>query len=133
MGQQSAFVMEPQVHRFLYNFDDDAGAQGSITLGYLPDNFIVTGFRTNVVTAVTSGGNATLAFGDGSTADDYLTATAKTGFDSEDEMQVEAAILNKKVTSSLTGTVTMTIGTADLTAGAVEVYITGFVAKHTDD
>ena len=131
MGLHSAFALEPQVHRFLYSFADDAGAQGTVDLGDLPDNFIVTGFRTNVVTAVTSDGSATIAFGDETTADKYLTATAKGGFDTEDEMQVEAAILNLKCTSEATRGVQMTIGGADLKTGAVEVYITGFVAKHT--
>lgn len=126
---QSALIGVLQVARFVYNFATDGGAMATIVLGSLPNNFVVTGFRTNTVTAVTSDGNATLAFGDSTTVDKYLTATAKTGFDAEHELQVEAAILSLKCTTALTRAVTVTIGTAVTLTGVVEVYVTGFVAK----
>lgn len=116
-----------RVGRALYDFSVDGGVTGLITpVGTiaLPAKAMIIGVTAKVVAAVTSLGSATLAIGTsaGSAANSLLTATAKASL-------TLAALINGAATFaapvqlSAAGNVTFTVGTADLTAGKVEVAI----------
>lgn len=119
---------------FVYDFAVLGGVQGAIQLkdnlgnaAVLPVGSIVTDVLAVTETIVTSGGSATLALGNVTTADKYVAATAKTSFDAVGEVAVNdkpnAVSPQNLVANDLP--VKITIGTADLTAGKVR-FIVGF-------
>jgi hypothetical protein len=110
-----------------YSFAADGGVTGLITpasTAVIPINAIIIGGHINVTTAVTSAGAATLAVGTsaGSAANSILTATAKASL-------TLAALINSTATLaapvklSAAGSITVTVGSADLTAGVVEIFV----------
>jgi hypothetical protein len=110
-----------------YSFAADGGVTGLITpaaTAVIPINAIIIGGHINVTTAVTSAGSATLAVGTsaGSAANSILTATAKASL-------TLAALINSTATlaapvkMSAAGSITVTVGSADLTAGVVEIFV----------
>jgi hypothetical protein len=110
-----------------YSFAVDGGVTGLITPAtdaVIPVNAIIIGGHINVTTAVTSLGAATLAVGTsaGSSATSILTATAKASL-------TLAALINSTATlaapvkMSAAGAITVTVGSADLTAGVVEIFV----------
>lgn len=114
--------------RCKYDFAVDAGAQGAITLFpsvAIPSGALVLGVWLNVTTTPTSGGAATMALHvEG--ANDIETATAfdgapfsTTGWKAATTLPFGAAPV--EVTADRN--VSLTIGTADLTAGVFEVLI----------
>jgi hypothetical protein len=115
-----------------YSFGVDGGVTGLITpasTAVIPAKAIMIGGTVNVTTAVTSLGSATLSVGTsaGSSASALLAATAKASLGA-------AAIVNAvptlavPVKMSAAGSITVTVGTADLTAGVVEIFIYYVVA-----
>ena len=117
----------------LYDFSVQGGAQGTINLDdtlnefgatgdiTIPDNSIVWSGIADVVTDPTSGGSATVALGLNTTTD-ILGATAiasVTGLLAL--VPVGTAATAVKMTAAQT--LDMTIGTADLTAGYINVYL----------
>jgi hypothetical protein len=110
-----------------YSFAADGGVTGLITPAtdaVIPALAIIIGGHINVTTAVTSAGSATLAVGTsaGSSATSILTATAKASL-------TLAALINSTATlaapvkMSVAGNITVTVGSADLTAGVVEIFV----------
>ena len=72
-----SFKGEICLQRYTYNFADDGGGTGAIDLsakanaGTLPDNALVLSVRAMVTTAFTSGGSATLTWGNTTDPDGY--------------------------------------------------------------
>lgn len=99
------------------------GYGGSLT-GALPKNAIVVGCFIDVITTVTSGGAATLAFGTGQTGVDLLAATAKGSFTAGSILAcipVGTAATAIKLTADRVPSVT--IAAAALTAGVINLHI----------
>ena len=118
--------------RAKYDFAADGGAQGAITLATtatLPDNAVIVGATLNSTTAATSGGAATIAVGTtaGSAANSIKTAEAVGSFSAD-------ALINGTVTfaapvkMTAAGNINITVATADLTAGVIEITLLYFVA-----
>jgi hypothetical protein len=118
--------------RAKYDFAVDGGGVSTITLATnatLPDNAVIIGGTINSTTACTSGGSATIAFGTsaGSSTTSLLTATAYTSFTLDAKLN-SAATFAAPVKLTAAGSVTITIGTAALTAGVIEITLLYFVA-----
>lgn len=135
-----------QVQEYVYDFAVDGGAQGEIFLssksGYapVPNGAIIKRVVGKVVTAFTSGGSATLAWGNDDDPDGYsgsaiavasLTDNALfNGYDNgaallwddTNDHAIDVAVINED-----DGEFSVTIGTADMTAGKmiflVEYYL----------
>ena len=120
-----------QVAKAIYDFTVDGGshtvASGLITPALtvaIPINAIVIGATINSVVAISTTSSPTVAIGTsaGSSASSILTAAAAS------TLSVDA-VLNGSVTlaapfkMSAAGNVTVTIATADLTTGKLEIYI----------
>jgi len=118
-GVLSKFAKQAQL--VTYDFDQDAGAQGSINFGIsLPDNSVVTAIFSDELTALTSGGAATLQLQAGAT--DLSDALAfDTGFSGTESQALASSATAIKVGSS--DDLTLDIATADLTAGKVTFLI----------
>ena len=139
------------MQEYLYDFADDAGAQGVIDLSakankaVVPLGAIVKSVTMKVVIAFTSGGAATLTWGDGVDADGYsgtaiavASLTDNSVFHGNEDQAAPGALLwaniattpdtvrklsGQAVTSAATGQVRMTIGAADMTAGRMVVLV----------
>lgn len=135
------------VKEYVYDFSVDAGAVGSISLsgkanaGGLPVGAIVQSVHAKVLTACTSGGSATVEWGNTADADGYsgtavavAALTANAVFNGTETAGGEGALIyTRKATTPALGTpkpyaVTstantqdfkMAIGTAALTAGKI--------------
>lgn len=110
-----------------YDFAVNGGAQGLITptdSDTLPDNAIIVGGQINSTTAVTSDGSATVAIGTsaGSSATAIKGATGKASYSADALLNVVPTFA-AAVKLTAAGTITFTIGTADLTAGVIEVFL----------
>ncbi len=119
-----------------YNFAVDGGAQGAITAtvnSTIPDNAIIINAVINSTTAVTSNGSATVAIGTsaGSSATAILAATGKASFSADALVQgvPVPSDATKFVKMTAAGSVTFTVGTADLTAGVIEVTLEYVLAR----
>jgi hypothetical protein len=128
-----------QVQEYVYDFDVDGGTNAAaITLsnkaGYapIPVGAYVVAVHAHVVTAVTSGGSATVEWGNGDDADGYSgTAIAKATLVENyvcNHSMGAAALLwdntndNDKplyIDDATTGAFKLLINTADLTAGKI--------------
>ena len=87
----------------------------------IPDNAIVIGGHVDVIAAVTSGGSATVAIGLVSGTDLLVaTAVASLGLAAQVPM---AAVKTAPIKLSAEKAVTVTVGTAALTAGKFDGYI----------
>lgn len=117
---------------FIYDFNIDGGAVGSISLkggvtgaaSTLPAGAIITGVRTRCLTAATSGGAATIALGITGTTDAFEAATAYTdnSYDTVGTLDFKNPSAPVLITSADTSIVA-TIATAALTAGRFKVYV----------
>jgi len=87
----------------------------------VPDNAIVISGHVDVITAVTSEGAATVAI-HLANANDLLTATALTGL-TEGKQLPMAAVKTAPIKLAAAKAVTVTVGTAALTAGKFDGYI----------
>ena len=71
-----------QTQEYVYDFDVDGGATGAIVLSSKPNKnnipigAVITRVTAKVLTALTSGGSATLAWGNGDDADGFSGVTA---------------------------------------------------------
>jgi len=87
----------------------------------IPDNAIVIGGSIDCIAAVTSEGNATVAIS--LVADnDLLTATAKASLAIKAQLPL-AAVIAQPIKLEAAKAVTVTVGTAALTAGKINGYI----------
>jgi hypothetical protein len=114
-----------------YSFTVSGGATGDYNLKdvngndlKLPSGAIVMNGFVHVTTAVTSSGSATLDF-NLEAANDLLAAEAKTSFSSHANVQLipDWATVADYVRTTAERTVSMSVNTAALTAGAVTVYL----------
>lgn len=115
-----------------FNFAVDGGGVGAITpakTATIPINAVIVGSLVNPTTAVTSAGSATLAVGTtaGSSASSLLAATAKATL-SANALVAGAAQFATPVKMSAAGQINVTVGTAALTAGVVEVEVWYYVS-----
>lgn len=113
-----------------YSFAVDGGVQGAITpvsTCLLPINAIINNVAINSTTAVTSLGSATVAIGTtaGSSATSILTATGKASFTLNGFVQSVPVpqTASTWVKMSAAGSVKITVATADLTAGVIEIFV----------
>tara|TARA_R110000744_G_scaffold180289_2_gene299353 strand:- start:9648 stop:10070 length:423 start_codon:yes stop_codon:yes gene_type:complete len=129
-----AFNPVKQVVKFKYDFAVDGGSHSAEDQGLagngagiitpadaditIPENAIITDCITYVTTAMTSGGSATVAIGVGGAALVAAVAFDNGVFDDED---VTHSVVADKTTTE--GRPTITVATAALTAGVVEVII----------
>lgn len=125
-------VSELKVARAVYNFAVDGGAVSTITPQLtvsLPDNAIIVGGTINSTTACTSGGAATVAVGTsaGSSTTSILAATAVASLSADARINA-VPVFATPVKLTAAGSVTVTIATAALTAGVVEITLLYFVA-----
>ncbi len=137
-----------QIQKYVYDFSVDGGAVGTISLsgksGYasLPDEAIVTLVVAKVVTACTSGGSATIAWGNTTDPDGYSGPTpAVAGFTAGalfdgkanaaallwDDTNDEALLFNAD--SANDRDFSLTIATAALTAGKIEFAVHYYLAS----
>ncbi len=106
-----------------YDFSVSGGATGAITLlpgdDLIPANAVITSVYIDTISALTSGGSATVAIGVNTTTD-LLTATAYASFTGITAgIPVSTAATAVKTTAECN--ITITIGTAALTAGKFNV------------
>jgi len=87
----------------------------------IPDNAIVIGGHVDVITAVTSDGDATVAISLVA-ANDLLTATGKASLAIKAQLPM-AAVIAAPIKLEAAKAVTVTVGTAALTAGKINGYI----------
>lgn len=111
----------------IYSFAVDGGAVGAITpasTAVIPANAIIVGATINSPTAVTSGGAATVAVGTtaGSSATSILGATAKTSF-STNALLNGVPVFGTPVKMTAQGSINITVATAALTAGVIEIFV----------
>ena len=87
----------------------------------IPDNAIVIGGSIDVITAVTSNGDATVAISLVN-ENDLLTATGKASLAIKAQLPL-AAVISQPIKLEAAKAVTVTVGTAALTAGKINGYI----------
>lgn len=109
--------------RVIYDFAVHGGAVGSIAIAdlKLPNKAIIHSGYVNVITAPTSGGSATVALGLGTTGTKttILTATAIASITG----QVALNTLPIQIGSNAPNNLIVTVATAALTAGKLEIYL----------
>jgi len=104
----------------IYDFDVDTGATASTyNLMNLPVGAIITDAFAHVTTLCTSGGSATVIMGQTSDTDSVIESVA-VGDLSENSIHPIAA---KRYCATGENNVLMTIGTAALTAGVIELHV----------
>lgn len=118
---------ELRTGKAIYSFTTDGGAVSTITprkTFVLPKGAIIVGGTINSVTAGTSGGAATVSVGTsaGSSTTSLLGATAIASF-SLNALINSAATFAAPVKLSATGSITVTVATAALTAGVIEITV----------
>lgn len=111
-----------------YDFTVNGGLVSTINLSALsaqiPNNAIVRQCWINTLVAPTSGGSATIALGLNTTVD-LLAATAYTSFVTSGNAMLAGIPINTAATmvkATAARRITLTIGTAALTAGKIDVY-----------
>lgn len=126
------------VQEYIYDFDVDGGAQGAINLhakdnkSVIPVGAIIKGVTAKVVDACTSGGSATVIWGNGDDADGYSGATVAVatlvdnyvtnGWDNGAALlwdDTNDHPIYQNVSTAADGQFIVTIATADLTAGKI--------------
>lgn len=123
-------AMQP-IYVYKYNFATDGGAVGAITLkgvGKVAAKNAITKGQLWWSTAGTSGGSATLSFGCAGSAVNLLAATAIATIGAaggKAMIPIEATVATWVDTGATESDVTMTIGTAALTAGAFTLVLFG--------
>ncbi len=120
--------------RAKYDFSVDGGAVGLITPAInatIPANAVILGGILNPTTALTSGGSATIAAGTsaGSSASSLKAATAVASYSANALLPtVPVFTAASAVKLSAAGQLTLTVATAALTAGVLEITVVYFVA-----
>lgn len=125
-----------QIAHATYSFAVDGGAIGAITPASnftLPINAVITNVAINSTTALTSGGSATIAVGTsaGSAANSLKAATAVASYSTNAFLQgitvPQTASTWLKLTAA--GQAQITVATAALTAGILEIYVFYYVSS----
>jgi hypothetical protein len=141
-----------QCQEYVYDFAKDGGAVSTITLSskagarLLPSGFVVQSVTMRVLTAFTSGGSATLAWGNTADADGYsgvavavASLTANSTFNGYEDGTSPSALLFDNtddapafypVTSTAgTQNFTIAIATAAMTAGKAVFVVCGLMPR----
>ncbi len=115
-------ISQVYLGRAKYNFDIDGGAATAITPANnfkLPVNAMIIGAWTDVKTAMTSGGSATVALAVGG-----ITIKAATAMDDAAYTGIDYHLARTSAAlTAASGEVTFTVATAALTAGEVDIYV----------
>lgn len=114
--------------RAVYDFADDGGAQGDITLTTtpkIPSGALVTEAIVNTTTAFTSGGAATVALKLEGAADvNAADAISGDPWNAAGVFRADALVgADGGLATTAERDLVMTVGTADLTAGACDVVV----------
>ena len=132
---------QPQTYVFKWDYDNDTATVAEHTLKNpdakgmsLPIGFVITGGWLEVVTAVTSGGSATLEVGTKGTSDDpngFVTSIGKASLTVNSVHPFDGALAHNTTAAgrrvrTTACPVSITIGTAALTAGKFYVYVQGY-------
>jgi hypothetical protein len=119
----AGFTGEEKRIALKYDFAQDGGAYSGNTyiLGKTSGKVLIKEVIVRATTAVTSLGSATVSVGQASTANTFADAVAKTAL-AADLVAANPATNIPMVLADATN-ITMTIGTADLTAGVVIVEV----------
>lgn len=118
-----------------YNFAVDGGVAGLITPAVnctIPANAIIVSETINVTTAPLSLGSATVAVGTSATggaANSFLAATGKASL-TLNSLFNGAVTFASPLKVTVAGPITITIGTANLTAGVIEIWVQYFIASN---
>lgn len=123
-----------QVMKALYSYAVQGGSTAaSVNLkdvdgkdAVLPDNAVITKVIFDVLTAPTSTGSATIAFGANSTTD-LKAATAIASYTGL-VAGIPVGTAGTSVKTTAQRTLTATIGTADLTAGKINVFVEYYIS-----
>jgi hypothetical protein len=146
---------QPQPATLVFMYDGESGTQARTVAEHtlcapdgsalkIPKDFAAFSGHVEIVTAVTSGGSATVTIGTGGTSNDpdgLLTSKGKALLTQYEMFEMDGALISG---SGKTGErrkhkrfvttddeVTLTVGTAALTAGKLYVYIQGYQSPHT--
>ncbi len=116
----SAYTNEIQFIRCEYDFANDAGAQGEFVLCDVKQDMMILSARTSVTTTFTGASSAYIVGITGDT-DAILASTAVGSMTAGTVFDGASASTNTPVSDG--DTISMTIGTADATAGKLEVIL----------
>ena len=115
-------ITRTYIGRCQYDFDIDGGAAVVITPANnfnLPIGAMIIGAWTDIKTAMTSGGSATIAIAAAGTV-----IKAATAFDNASYVGIDAHLARTSAAlTTAAGPVTFTVATAPLTAGKVDIYV----------
>lgn len=117
----NTFANDIVTERVIYDFSVDGGAVGALDLFTADADVVLKGFHAYVKTAATSGGSATVAIGVTGATTAFVDATAGAVANLTANAVLGSAIAPRRLASG--AAVLMTIGTAALTAGKIEVVI----------
>lgn len=117
------FSNEVALVKLTYDFAKDGGAVGNIELGKLGAKMLVVGAHVQVETACTSGGSATVTIGAATADADAFLTTAHGAVASLTDDAVWAETAGQILVVAKDDTVRLTIGTAALTAGKINVFL----------
>jgi len=127
----SIYKKDPKadVLHFKYDFAVDGGAVSAISLGEVPENFVVTEVFVSVETTITSGGTPTLEIGNAADPNGYVAdffGTPSAG----QVLKGAGALVSGGVYRVAAANVGMllTIGVAAVTAGKCHVQVYGHMA-----
>ena len=116
------FLADKSGHAILiYDFANDAGAQGTIDLGEAKQKMCIKNAYIHVQTACTSAGSATVSIGSTDDADGILDTTSG----AVANLTADAVLFETtdKLFLDVGDKISLVIGTADLTAGKIAVHL----------
>lgn len=112
-----------KVVKYTYDFSVVGGAVGTLTGPTLPINTVVLGAKIDITTTLTSGGSATIALSL-EAANDIKTATAVASWAAGNLAPAAGATFGTAtIKTTAARAITVTIGTAALTAGVFDLYL----------
>jgi len=114
------FENEVQYARLTYDFANDGGATGALVLADMPGKAMVLKAVVHVETACTSGGAATVIIGTSDDTDAFMDLTSGAVANLVDDFGLEETTAVGAVLDAA-DQVLLTIGTAALTAGKINV------------
>jgi len=124
----SAWSNELKVEKLTYDFSEDTGAQGTYSLAKFLKKALVVDACVQVETACTSAGLATVQIGTSTgDADAFMDTTSGAVANLVDDFTVKETAGQSLVVAE-DETVDLVIGTADLTAGKINVYLAYYKA-----
>jgi hypothetical protein len=119
----AAVVTSRKSVSFLYDFAVNGGAVGSINMGvFIPANAVIYGGYILCQTALTSGGSATISVGYSSAATILASNIAYTTFNSGGVVSIGVDLSANPKFLDTARQLTITIGTAALTAGSLTYF-----------